>query len=184
MPVATGRRAAPTIAGPRVGVRVVAAVLGLTARRIQQLVHEGVIPRAERGRYDITRAVQGYVHWLRDKLAEAESRATAAAARPAPTEDRDRRARAEAELMELRLARERGLLVAVADVLQERAQEYAEFASVLDALPAREVPRWPEVPPGVALRRLQDATLRVKTELVAIADHSAPNAPAAAGVAA
>lgn len=43
-----------------------AKLLNLTPRRIQQLANEGVIPRAERGRYDVLRSVKGYVAYLQD----------------------------------------------------------------------------------------------------------------------
>jgi phage terminase Nu1 subunit (DNA packaging protein) len=45
----------------------IAKLLVLTPRRVNQLVGEGIIPRAERGRYELVPAVQGYVKYLREK---------------------------------------------------------------------------------------------------------------------
>jgi phage terminase Nu1 subunit (DNA packaging protein) len=46
---------------------VIAKLLLLTERRVQQLAGEGVIPKAERGRYALAPAVQGYVRYLKDR---------------------------------------------------------------------------------------------------------------------
>jgi phage terminase Nu1 subunit (DNA packaging protein) len=45
-------------------VDTIARVLKLTPRRVQQLSAEGVIPRAERGRYHLIPAVHGYIDYL------------------------------------------------------------------------------------------------------------------------
>jgi len=47
---------------------VIARLLDLSERRIQQLSREGVIPKAERGQYDLVGAVRGYVAYLRDPI--------------------------------------------------------------------------------------------------------------------
>ena len=43
------------------GVDTISKLLLLTPRRIQQLVREGVLPRSERGRYELVPVVQAYV---------------------------------------------------------------------------------------------------------------------------
>lgn len=48
-------------------VSTIAKLLLLTERRVQQLTEQGVIPKAERGRYELAPAVQGYVKFLRDR---------------------------------------------------------------------------------------------------------------------
>jgi hypothetical protein len=48
-------------------VETIAKLLGLTPRRVQQLSGEGVIPKAERGRYELVPAVQGYIKYLKDR---------------------------------------------------------------------------------------------------------------------
>ncbi|RWC78341.1 MAG: hypothetical protein EOS71_03725 [Mesorhizobium sp.] len=43
-----------------------ARLLDLTPRRVQQLVREGAIPKADRDRYPLVAATQGYLKWLTD----------------------------------------------------------------------------------------------------------------------
>ena len=47
-------------------IGVIAKLLDLSERRVQQLSREGVIPKAERGQYDLIGSVRGYVRYLRD----------------------------------------------------------------------------------------------------------------------
>jgi phage terminase Nu1 subunit (DNA packaging protein) len=58
---------------PTYPVKVIAKLLLLSERRIQQLTKEGVIPKSERGRYELAPAVQGYVRYLQDRMAGAAS---------------------------------------------------------------------------------------------------------------
>lgn len=48
-------------------VDIIAKLFGLTTRRVQQLSAEHVIPKAERGRYELVPAVQGYIKYLKDR---------------------------------------------------------------------------------------------------------------------
>ena len=54
-------------------VNVIAKLLDLTIRRVYQLTNEGVIPRAEKGRYELVPAVQGYIRYLRDRAVGADA---------------------------------------------------------------------------------------------------------------
>lgn len=49
--------------------KTIAKLLMLTERRVQQLAKEGVIPRAERGRYELAPCVQAYIRFLQDRAA-------------------------------------------------------------------------------------------------------------------
>jgi phage terminase Nu1 subunit (DNA packaging protein) len=49
---------------PTYPVGTIAKLLMLTDRRVQQLSKEGVIPKADRGRYELAPAVQGYIRYL------------------------------------------------------------------------------------------------------------------------
>jgi len=53
-------------------VSTVAALLNLRRRRVQQLAQAGIIPKAERGRYNLGESIAGYVRYLQE---QAESRA-------------------------------------------------------------------------------------------------------------
>lgn len=52
---------------PTYPVKTIAKLLMLTERRVQQLTAEGVIPKAERGRYELAPAVQGYIRYLQER---------------------------------------------------------------------------------------------------------------------
>ena len=52
---------------PTYPVTTIAKILNLTERRIQQLSQEGVIPKNERGRYDLENSIRGYVQYLQDR---------------------------------------------------------------------------------------------------------------------
>lgn len=49
-------------------VAQIAAALNLKPRRIQQLAAAGIIPRAERGRYNLAESIAGYVRYLQDQI--------------------------------------------------------------------------------------------------------------------
>lgn len=48
-------------------VTTIAKLLMISERRVQQLTKEGVIPKAERGRYELAPSVQGYVKYLQER---------------------------------------------------------------------------------------------------------------------
>ena len=43
----------------------ISKLLKLTERRVQQLAKDGIIPKAERGKYDLVSSVHGYVDFLK-----------------------------------------------------------------------------------------------------------------------
>lgn len=48
-------------------VAVIARFLNLTERRIQQLARDGIIPKPDKGKYDLVRCVQQYVQYLQER---------------------------------------------------------------------------------------------------------------------
>ena len=84
---------------------VIARLLDLSERRVQQLSREGVIPKAERGRYDLVGAVRGYVAYLRDLAVKAQSGA------PDFGVERARLIKAKADLAEMEADGRRGELL-------------------------------------------------------------------------
>lgn len=147
-----------------VAVDVVAGLFGLTPRRIQQLAKEGVLPKAERGRYNLAACVRSYVAHLQAKLQEAQNRQVGERS-AGLAEDKALKVRAERELAELRVQRERSMVVPVADVAADREREYAAFSATLDAIPSREAATFPEVPVAVAIDRLHGIVGRAKLGL-------------------
>ncbi len=81
---------------PTYPAATMAKLLLLTPRRLQQLVTEGVVPKVERGRYELAPVIQAYIHYLRERtlpgmmnvvsLEEARQRKLAADARLAEIE--------------------------------------------------------------------------------------------------
>jgi phage terminase Nu1 subunit (DNA packaging protein) len=61
----------PAPAGPTFPARIIASLLELTERRLQQLVAEGWIPRAERGQYSLRDSVRGYIKYLKEHARDA-----------------------------------------------------------------------------------------------------------------
>ena len=49
-------------------IQAIAKLLKLSERRIQQLAKEEIIPKAERGKYDLIGSVQGYIDYLKAKV--------------------------------------------------------------------------------------------------------------------
>lgn len=86
-------------------IAVIAKLLDLTERRVQQLSREGVIPKAERGQYDLVGAVRGYVAYLREQAKDAQAGA------PDHAAERARLLRAKADLAEMEARGRQGALI-------------------------------------------------------------------------
>ena len=83
----------------------IAKLLDLTERRVRQLTAEGVIPRADRGQYELVPAVQGYIRFLRERAikGDAVTSAELGASRAALLKARARMATLEADQFEATL---------------------------------------------------------------------------------
>lgn len=98
-------------------VGTIAKLLMLTERRVQQLTADGVIPKAERGRYELAPAVQGYIKFLQERSIGSDK---------TPIDyhiEKSRLTKAQADLAELELAKARGELAPISEF--ERAQAIA-----------------------------------------------------------
>ena len=91
-------------------IGVIAKLLDLSERRVQQLSREGVIPKAERGQYDLIGSVRGYVRYLRDQAIKAQAGAPDYAA------ERARFVRARADLAEIEAEEKRRSLIAADEI--------------------------------------------------------------------
>lgn len=157
----------------------IAKLLDLTPARISQLVKEGVIPRAERGRYELVPSVQGYIRFLRDRAVNADVGASRVAA------SRAQLMKARADMMEMERGRMVGELVPASDV--ERA--WAELAQTIKtrvlAVPSKmaqqlAIERKPQQIEKLLREQLME-TLRElsETEVDVDTSHSAPSDSAA-----
>jgi len=55
------------VADQTYSIETISKLLMLSERRCQQLVNDGVIPKKERGKYELVQSVQGYVKFLRER---------------------------------------------------------------------------------------------------------------------
>lgn len=138
------------VAGP-----VLAKLLNLTERRLQQLAKEGVIPRQERGKYPLIGCVNGYVKFLQDKLAGSGD------ARDLSSE-RAKLARIQSEHTELRVKQLRGELVPAAAAVHVLEALASAMKTRLTSMPYVLKQRHPEVSAGVVseIRDLIEDALR------------------------
>jgi phage terminase Nu1 subunit (DNA packaging protein) len=143
-------------------IAVIARLLDLTERRIQQLGREGIIPKPERGQYDLVGAVRGYVHYLREQAGR-----NAGGTADFGTE-RVRLIKAKADLAEMEAAQMRGDLVAAMEVEQAWTDILALLKARLLILPDRLAPLVHEEATVPTARNLiRKAIVETLTELAA-----------------
>ena len=116
-------------------IGVISRLLDLSERRIQQLSREGVIPKAERGQYDLIGSVRGYVRYLRDQALKAQAGAPDYAA------ERARFIRARADLAEMEAEEKRRSLIAAEQIEAAWIAVLALLRTRLLALPDRLAPQ-------------------------------------------
>src|SRR6056297_2871901 len=111
-------------------IGVIARLLDLSERRVQQLSREGVIPKADRGQYDLIGSVHGYVRYLRDQALKAQAGAPGYAAE-----------RARADLAEMEAEEKRRSLIASDQIEAAWIAVLALLRTRLLALPDRLAPQ-------------------------------------------
>ena len=116
-------------------IGVISRLLDLSERRVQQLSREGVIPKAERGQYDLIGSVRGYVRYLRDQALKAQAGAPDYAA------ERARFIRARADLAEMEAEEKRRSLIAAEQIEAAWIAVLALLRTRLLALPDRLAPQ-------------------------------------------
>ena len=141
-------------------IKTICSLLDLSDRRVQQLSREGVIPKSERGRYELVGAVRGYVHYLRDRSIDSGVVSIDVA--------RQRKTAAEAELAEIELAKARADVVAIDDVAQQWDMILGSVRTRLLGLPTKVAPiAAVETDQSTVKELLEDAIYNVLGELAA-----------------
>ena len=143
---------------------VIAKLLDLSERRVQQLSREGVIPKATRGQYDLIGSVRGYVHYLRDQAVSAQAGAPDYAA------ERARYIRARADLADMEAAQRRGALIAVEDIEVAWIKVLALLRTRILAVPDRLAPEVYAAGSLADARNLLGKSLRAALEDLANSD--------------
>lgn len=145
-------------------ITVIAKLLDLSERRVQQLSREGVIPKATRGQYDLVGSVRGYVRYLRDQALRAQAGA------PDYASERARFIRARADLAEMEAEEKRGSLIAAEDVETAWIAVLAALRTRLLALPDRLAPRLHAEESPAGMRDLMRGAVREALEELAETD--------------
>jgi len=110
----------------------IAKLLMLTERRVQQLAKDGIIPKAERGRYELAPAVQGYIRFLQDR------NVTAGNVVPIDfSAEKARKLKAEREKIEIEVQRAKREIVPLRQVEFALANTFAEVKTNLRTVPSR-----------------------------------------------
>ena len=154
----------------------ISKLLDLSERRVQQLSREGVIPKAERGRYELVPAVQGYIRYLRDRSLEVGVVSIDVA--------RQRKTAAEAELAEIELAKARADVVAIDDVAKQWDTILSGVRTRLLALPTKVAPMVaPETDQSLVKECIADAVHIALGELAAgLSDDTGGDEQSGAGI--
>jgi phage terminase Nu1 subunit (DNA packaging protein) len=97
---------------PHVATAELAEILHISPRRIRELVADGILPREDRGRFDVTRCAKAYIHFLgRPEVAERRAAAMGLSGDKRISSARHSLLAAQAARTELKLAQERGELI-------------------------------------------------------------------------
>lgn len=145
-------------------IGVIAKLLDLSERRVQQLSREGVIPKATRGQYELVGSVRGYVRYLRDQAAKAQAGA------PDYASERARFIRARADLAEMEAEAKRGSLIAAEDVEAAWIAVLALLRTRLLALPDRLAPQLHAEASPASVRDVMRGAIREALEELAESD--------------
>lgn len=114
--------------------KTIAKLLMLTDRRVQQLARDGVIPKAERGRYELAPAVQGYIRYLQERAAGN----TAEAGSIDFHVEKARKTKAEADIAEIEAAKRKGDAIDALEVKRAWQMILGEVrANLLGSTPQR-----------------------------------------------
>lgn len=113
-----------------------AAIFGLSTRRIRQLTQEGVLPQVGRGKYVLGEAVQSYIAHLQEKIREA-----AKSVDPKDLQKELTRLRkAQADKAELEVAEYQGQLHRAEDVEAVWTEMLSNFRARMLAMPTKLAP--------------------------------------------
>lgn len=119
------------MANPTVPVLTLAKLFNLTDRRVQQLAKEGIIPKAEKGKYDLVATTRAYIKYLQE-------RATGRDIEPQDTYvERARLLKAQADKTELEVKSMNAEVIAADQVELLWAGLVSAFRSRMLALPVR-----------------------------------------------
>lgn len=119
---------------PTYPVATIAKLLMISERRVQQLTAEGVIPKAERGRYELASSVQGYIRFLQDRSAGNAGQVNSVDYHI----EKARKMKADADIAEVEAAKRMGMAIDAHEVKRAWQLILGEVrANLLNNTPAR-----------------------------------------------
>ncbi len=121
---------------PTYPVKTIATLLLISDRRVQQLTKEGIIPKAERGKYHLAPTVQGYIRYLQSRTLGTATQSNT----PEYHQEKARKIKAEADIAEMDAAKMAETLVLVDDVKHAWSELVTEVRTRLRNLPVRILP--------------------------------------------
>lgn len=133
-------------------IDTIAKLLDLTPRRVNQLVDEGVFPKAGRGTFELVPVVKGYIKHLRDRIAAGNES-------DGYTEHRARLTKARADMAELERAQIIASLVPADDIEAAWSAVTAAMRSRLLAIPSKVAPRL------MAMKTVNEAQELIRAEI-------------------
>jgi phage terminase Nu1 subunit (DNA packaging protein) len=119
---------------PTFPVGTIAKLLMISERQVQWLTKEGIIPKAERGRYELAGAVQGYIKYLKDRSVGGD-RGGAIDYHA----EKARLTKLQADTAELTLAKEQSQVTTLDQVERMVTKAFAEVRAGMRNLPGRTV---------------------------------------------
>lgn len=106
-------------------------LLDLTPQRVAQLVNMGVIPRKERGRYELVPVVRGYIHYLRERAIKGDAQS----AGDDYSTHRARLTKAKADMAEMEREQMANRLIPAADVEKAWTDVVANMRAKMLSIP-------------------------------------------------
>ncbi|MDP5277157.1 hypothetical protein [Chengkuizengella axinellae] len=116
-----------------VSTKEICEILGLSARRIQQLANEGILIRVSHGKYDLPASIQSYISYIKEQeMEEAELD---------KTEEEAKWTKARREKTELELQIMRGELHRSSDIQRVMNDMLGAFRARTLSIPSKAAPR-------------------------------------------
>lgn len=143
---------------PSHSLETISKLLDLTPRRVQQLSKEGVIPKSERGRYELVPAVRGYINYLRERSINAGVISF--------DDVRVRKTTAEAEMAEIELKEKKEQLIPIEHITNTWMELIGASKQRMLAIPAKLAPIVAvEEQPAICKQIIEDQIIECLEEL-------------------
>lgn len=135
---------------------VIAQLLGITTRRLQQLADGGFVPRSGRGQYPLIGSVQGYIRYLKEHSKESNR-----------SSEHQRLARANAVKVEMENYRRAGEYILREHVYELLTTLNAALVGAQEGIPGRTANEFASSSDAAHIRKRQQDELRAVRRILA-----------------